>query len=47
MHLFNGDNFVNWSRGVKLALGVKNKLGFIDGSLNKPAVISDDYHKWI
>ena len=36
-----------WSRGIKFALGAKNKLGFIDGSLNKPAVTSEDYQKWI
>lgn len=46
-HLFNGDNFVNWSRGVRLALGAKNKLSFIDGSLSRPAATSDDCQKWI
>ncbi|XP_075478953.1 uncharacterized protein LOC142519815 [Primulina tabacum] len=32
-----GDNFVSWSRAMRIALSVKNKLGFIDGSIPKPA----------
>ncbi|GJZ64779.1 retrovirus-related pol polyprotein from transposon TNT 1-94 [Tanacetum coccineum] len=34
---FNGGNFLGWSRTIKMALGAKLKLGFIDGSLPKPA----------
>ncbi|PWA67089.1 sulfotransferase 16 [Artemisia annua] len=33
---FNGSNFHGWSRNVKMALGAKLKLGFIDGSCAKP-----------
>ncbi|XP_074363338.1 uncharacterized protein LOC141703800 [Apium graveolens] len=44
--LLNGDNFINWSRGVKLALGAKNKLGFIDGTLSMPDSTSSDFNKW-
>ncbi|XP_074374656.1 uncharacterized protein LOC141715070 [Apium graveolens] len=29
-------NYQQWSRAVKLTLSVKNKLGLIDGSLDKP-----------
>ncbi|XP_073062030.1 uncharacterized protein [Primulina eburnea] len=32
-----GDNFASWSRAMRIALSVKNKLGFIDGSIPKPA----------
>ncbi|XP_073138009.1 uncharacterized protein [Henckelia pumila] len=32
-----GENFASWSRSMKIALSVKNKLGFIDGSIHKPA----------
>lgn len=45
--VFNGSNYVNWSRSVKLALGAKNKIGFIDGSLSRPADDSVDLQKWI
>ena len=29
-----------------MALGAKNKLGFIDGSIKKPDASSEDYSKW-
>lgn len=45
--VFNGNNYVNWSRSVQLALGAKNKIGFIDGTLSRPAEDSDDLQKWI
>ncbi|GJZ52807.1 retrovirus-related pol polyprotein from transposon TNT 1-94 [Tanacetum coccineum] len=35
---FNGSNFHGWSRNVKMALGAKLKLGFIDGSCSKHGV---------
>ncbi|XP_019108021.1 uncharacterized protein LOC109136400 [Beta vulgaris subsp. vulgaris] len=44
---FNGANYVNWSRSVKLALGAKNKTCFIDGTLVKPSSDSPDLQKWI
>ena len=31
-----GDNYASWSRAMMIALSVKNKLGFIDGSIMKP-----------
>ena len=34
--LFDGGNFLNWSRNVRMTLGAKNKLGYIDGSCTKP-----------
>lgn len=36
----NSNNYVNYSCSVSLALGAKNKLGFVDGSLLRP---SDDF----
>ncbi|GJT91728.1 hypothetical protein Tco_1080573 [Tanacetum coccineum] len=44
---FNGTNFHGWSRIVKMALGAKLKLGFIDGSCNRPSVDSVDDKMWI
>ncbi|XP_074359657.1 uncharacterized protein LOC141699703 [Apium graveolens] len=45
--IFNGNNYVNWNRSVMLALGTKNKTGFIDGTLLCPADDSPDLQKWI
>nr|GEX67449.1 hypothetical protein [Tanacetum cinerariifolium] len=44
---FNGSNFLGWSRTIKMALGAKLKLGFIDGSSPKPAIIHNDYQRWV
>lgn len=30
------NNFLPWSRAVRIALGAKAKLGFIDGTMNPP-----------
>ncbi|KAL2895743.1 Retrovirus-related Pol polyprotein from transposon RE1 [Bienertia sinuspersici] len=45
--LFDGNNFIPWSRSVKIALGAKNKMGFIDGKKEKPHYNSKDYPKWL
>ena len=34
--LLNGDNYASWNRSMLIALSVKNKLGFVDGSIVKP-----------
>jgi len=31
-----GENYANWSRAMLFALSVKNKLGFVDGSIPEP-----------
>ncbi|KAA8543184.1 hypothetical protein F0562_021321 [Nyssa sinensis] len=31
-----GENYTNWSRAMLIALSVKNKLGFVDGSILEP-----------
>ncbi|PWA57357.1 hypothetical protein CTI12_AA409170 [Artemisia annua] len=45
--LFTGANFLGWNRTVKIALGAKLKLGFIDGSSPKPALIDPNYQRWV
>ncbi|XP_074311892.1 uncharacterized protein LOC141647560 [Silene latifolia] len=40
---FNGKYFINWTRGVVLALGSKNKEGFINGAIVVPEITSDKY----
>lgn len=47
IQLFNGDNYVNWSRAVCLALSAKNKTCFIDRTLKRPDSTSTDLQKWI
>ncbi|XP_071699597.1 uncharacterized protein [Rutidosis leptorrhynchoides] len=44
--LFNGSNYTGWSRTIKMALGAKLKLGFIDGTLAKPAVTDANFQRW-
>uniref|UniRef100_A0A803Q475 Retrotransposon Copia-like N-terminal domain-containing protein n=1 Tax=Cannabis sativa TaxID=3483 RepID=A0A803Q475_CANSA len=42
------DNYISWSRAMQLAISVKNKLRFLDGSIPKPP--STDYslyNAWI
>ncbi|GJX94425.1 retrovirus-related pol polyprotein from transposon TNT 1-94 [Tanacetum coccineum] len=44
---FNRGNFLGWSRNVKMALGAKLKLGFIDGSCLKPSITDDNVQRWV
>jgi hypothetical protein len=37
-----GNNYHTWKRSMLMALSAKNKLGFIDGSLEKPAANSPE-----
>lgn len=41
-----GKNFLAWSRSVRIALGAKMKLGFIDGTIETPAKNSPQFVKW-
>ena len=44
-----GDNYSSWSRSLKLALSVKNKTGFIDGSLQAPVAAENpqQHQQWL
>ncbi|GJX77550.1 G2/mitotic-specific cyclin-2 isoform X2 [Tanacetum coccineum] len=44
---FNRSNFHGWCRNIKMALGAKFKLGFINGSRIKPTSDSDDLQRWV
>lgn len=35
--VFNGGNYVAWSRSITIALTVKNKVKFIDGTISPPS----------
>lgn len=42
------DNFASWSRAMNIALFVKNKLGFVDGSIPNPVDSDATYaNAWI
>ncbi|PKI65410.1 hypothetical protein CRG98_014149 [Punica granatum] len=43
----NGENYLTWSRLMTNALRAKNKLGFIDGSIRKPAEGDANELQWI
>lgn len=38
--------FHSWRRYVRMALNVRNKLGFIDGTVPKPSLDHRDYGAW-
>ncbi|KAL0379085.1 UNVERIFIED_CONTAM: hypothetical protein Sradi_3214000 [Sesamum radiatum] len=42
----NGNNWLTWSRSVRIALEGRDKLGYIDGSITKPTEGSMDYKQW-
>nr|XP_017217324.1 PREDICTED: uncharacterized protein LOC108194896 [Daucus carota subsp. sativus] len=39
-------NYQQWSRSIRIALSTKLKLGFIDGTVHKPATTSNQYALW-
>ncbi|KAJ8765494.1 hypothetical protein K2173_014616 [Erythroxylum novogranatense] len=45
--VLTGNNFLSWSRSIKIALGAKMKLGFIDGTSPKPNPGTVECDKWI
>lgn len=43
-----GDNFQSWNRAMRIALSVKNKMGFVDGSISKPAESDHNlFNAWV
>lgn len=45
--LLDHKNYQSWSRSMEVALISKNKLKFVDGTLNLPAVSDPLYDPWI
>lgn len=41
------DNYASWSRAMIIAITVKNKLGFLDCSITKPADTDLNFSSWI
>ncbi|XP_056864308.1 uncharacterized protein LOC130511370 [Raphanus sativus] len=44
--LTTSSDFHSWRRSVRMALNVRNKLGFIDGTIAKPPSMHRDYGAW-
>lgn len=44
--LNTGAEFHSWRRSVRMALNVRNKLGFIDGTISKPLSDHPSYGSW-
>lgn len=42
-----GDNYSSWSRVILIALTLKNKVGFIDGSIMAPDATDSLFQSWI
>ncbi|XP_074343463.1 uncharacterized protein LOC141682654 [Apium graveolens] len=43
---FSGSGFHNWKCSMILTLSTKNKLRFVDGSIEVPDITSDEYKYW-
>ncbi|KAL2227929.1 UNVERIFIED_CONTAM: hypothetical protein Sindi_1772600 [Sesamum indicum] len=43
---FNGNNWLSWSRSVRMALESKDKLTFIDGTGLRPAIGTPQHKQW-
>ncbi|XP_074277266.1 uncharacterized protein LOC141600908 [Silene latifolia] len=44
---FSGKNFMSWSHSIFMALGMKNKQGFLTGTVAMPPVTSPKYQSWL
>lgn len=44
--LLNGDNYSTWVRSARQALKAKDKMGFVDGTLQMPAQSHEDFRAW-
>lgn len=40
---FTGTNYLTWSTSIQISLGAKDKLVFIDGSIEKSEEVSSDF----
>lgn len=44
--LFNGQNYLSWSRSAILSLKERGKLGYVNGTITAPPVTDSGYGKW-
>ncbi|XP_074314681.1 uncharacterized protein LOC141649912 [Silene latifolia] len=45
-NVFSGSGYGGWRRSMLIALSAKNKIGFIDGSIHKPATNAPTAKSW-
>ncbi|XP_042958069.1 uncharacterized protein LOC122293593 [Carya illinoinensis] len=45
--LLFGDNYHTWCRSMTMAISAKNKLGFVDGTITKPASTASLFSSWL
>ena len=45
--LLNEFNFLPWSRAIKIALGGRSKLGFINGTIKAPEAGTQEHEAWL
>ena len=45
--ILTGPNYHSWSRAMRMALQSKNKLGFVDGSIQAPSSSSSTHSAWL
>lgn len=44
--LFDGTSFQSWKRSVKIAPSARNKLGLVNGDIQKPRHDEEGYRSW-
>ncbi|XP_074337342.1 uncharacterized protein LOC141674534 [Apium graveolens] len=44
---FDGTGFGNWKRSVTIALSARNKLGFVDETILRPATTDPSFKSWL
>lgn len=45
--VLTGENCHTWSRSMIMALGAKNKLRFVEGTIKKPTKENPEYSLWV
>lgn len=43
---FDGHSYNDWKRSMMISLSAKNKMGFVDGTIEKPTATDGNYKAW-
>ena len=46
-HLTGNENYMKWKFSIRIALGAKKKIGFIDGTIKRPESEGSEVDDWI